>query len=110
MSLFVNPTQFGPSEDLDRYPRDIESDTRRCEELAVDVLFMPTALDMYGPAYHTFVDVEQISETLCGASRQGHFRGVATVVLKLFNIVGPSAAYFGNKDYQQLQVIDTMAR
>jgi len=110
VSLFVNPTQFGPTEDLDRYPRDIESDTRKCEELGVDVLFMPSASEMYGPRHHTFVDVEKISETLCGAARPGHFRGVATVVLKLFNIVEPSAAYFGTKDYQQLQVIKTMVR
>jgi pantoate--beta-alanine ligase len=110
VSLFVNPTQFGPHEDLAQYPRDIPSDTRMCADLGVEVLFMPDASEMYGPDCHTFVNVEKISESLCGASRPGHFRGVATVVLKLFNIVSPSAAYFGQKDYQQLQVIKTLVR
>jgi pantoate--beta-alanine ligase len=110
VSIFVNPTQFGPSEDLATYPRDLESDTDKCTALVADVLFTPTSTEMYGPGYRTFVEVEQTSEVLCGASRPGHFRGVATVVLKLFNIVEPDTAYFGRKDYQQLQVIKTMVR
>lgn len=107
-SIFVNPTQFGPGEDLDRYPRDLKADSRKCSDLGVDLLFKPTGTEMYGANYHTFVEVNKLSRVLCGASRPGHFRGVATVVLKLFNIVSPHAAYFGTKDYQQLQVIRTM--
>ena len=110
VSIFVNPTQFGPGEDLDRYPRDLEADSRKCTDLGTDLLFVPNSTEMYGSNYHTFVEVERLSGVLCGASRPGHFRGVATVVLKLFNIVSPAAAYFGTKDYQQLQVIRTMAR
>ena len=108
-TIFVNPTQFGPNEDLGRYPRDPEGDAKKCEAAGVDVLFIPEVSGMYGPDFQTYVTVEKISEPLCGASRPGHFRGVATVVLKLFNMVGPSTAYFGRKDYQQLQVIKTMA-
>jgi len=110
VSIFVNPTQFGPNEDLDRYPRDPESDSAGCEELGVDALFMPDVGDVYGADHQTFVTVENVSAPLCGASRPTHFRGVATVVLKLFNIVSPAEAYFGTKDYQQLQVIKTMVR
>jgi len=109
-SIFVNPTQFGPQEDLASYPKAPEADALKCEEAGVDALFLPTAAAMYGPDFHTYVDVERISAPLCGASRAGHFRGVATVVLKLFNILRPSAAYFGMKDYQQLQVIKTMVK
>lgn len=109
-SIFVNPTQFGPNEDLSTYPRDPEADSAKCAQVGVDALFMPAANDMYGPNFQTYVKVGEVGEPLCGASRPGHFRGVATVVLKLFNIVSPSAAYFGRKDYQQLQVIKTMAR
>jgi pantoate--beta-alanine ligase len=109
-SIFVNPTQFGPTEDLDSYPRDPESDSRKCEEVGVDALFMPEPDDVYGPGFQTSVSLTQVASPLCGASRPGHFQGVATVVLKLFNIVMPDAAYFGAKDYQQLQVIRTMAR
>jgi pantoate--beta-alanine ligase len=110
VSIFVNPTQFGPNEDLARYPRDPEADSIKCEELGVDVIFMPEVTEIYPPDFQTYVVVEEVSRHLCGAARPGHFRGVATVVLKLFNIVSPSAAYFGNKDYQQLQVIRTMVR
>lgn len=110
VSIFVNPTQFGANEDLSRYPRDPEADSIKCKELGVDVIFMPDVAEIYRPDFQTYVVVEEVSEPLCGAARPGHFRGVATVVLKLFNIVSPSAAYFGNKDYQQLQVIRTMVR
>ena len=109
-SIFVNPTQFGPREDFTTYPRDPEADSVKCRDAGVDALFMPEVEDMYGPESQTHVEVERVSAPLCGASRPGHFRGVATVVLKLFNIVAPTAAYFGAKDYQQLQVIKTMAR
>ena len=109
-SIFVNPTQFGPHEDLARYPRDPEADTRKLREAGVHVLFMPDAGEIYPPGFQTYVNVENVSGPLCGASRPRHFRGVATVVLKLFNIVQPTAAYFGMKDFQQLQVIKTMLR
>lgn len=109
VSLFVNPTQFGPTEDLDRYPRDLERDAKMTEDVGVDVLFTPTAEQMYPPGYQTYVDVEEMTKGLCGASRPGHFRGVATVVCKLFNIVMPHTAIFGEKDYQQLLVIKRMA-
>lgn len=110
VTIFVNPTQFGPNEDLDKYPRDPESDSAMCDELGVDAIFMPEPAEMYGPNYQTYVEVTKVSGPLCGASRPVHFRGVATVVLKLFNIVLPDNAYFGRKDYQQLQVIETMVR
>lgn len=109
-SIFVNPTQFGPNEDYGTYPRDPDADTRKCRDAGVDVLFMPGADDVYGSEFQTYVEVERVSRTLCGSARPGHFRGVATVVLKLFNMVLPDRAYFGMKDYQQLQVIRTMAR
>jgi pantoate--beta-alanine ligase len=108
-SIFVNPTQFGQNEDLSTYPCDPEADALKCRSVGVDVLFMPSAHEMYGPNYQTYVEVGSLSDPLCGASRPGHFRGVATVVLKLFNIVLPTAAYFGMKDYQQIQVIRKMA-
>jgi len=108
VSLFVNPTQFGPAEDLDRYPRDLKRDTALAREAGVDVLFTPAAEQMYPAGYQTFVSVEEVSQGLCGASRPGHFRGVATVVLKLFNIVMPHVAVFGEKDYQQLVVVKRM--
>ena len=110
VSIFVNPTQFGRNEDFGAYPRDPESDSLKCAQVGTDVLFMPEGTDIYGSNYQTYVEVEKVSEPLCGASRPGHFRGVATVVLKLFNIVQPTAAYFGQKDYQQLQVIKIMVR
>ncbi len=105
VSLFVNPTQFGPREDLDRYPRDLERDKALARQVGVDLLFTPDSPRMYPEGYQTFVSVEELSRGLCGASRPGHFRGVATVVLKLFNLIQPHLAVFGEKDYQQLAVI-----
>lgn len=109
VSIFVNPTQFGENEDLDKYPRDFERDRRLCENEKVDVLFFPSTKQMYRDSFLTFVSVEKITRTLCGLSRPTHFRGVATVVCKLFNIVEPHFAVFGQKDYQQVLVIKRMA-
>ncbi|SEF78856.1 pantothenate synthetase [Caloramator fervidus] len=108
VSVFVNPTQFGPNEDYDRYPRDEERDIKVCSEAGCDIMFIPNKDDMYGQDYSTYVEVLNLTEGLCGASRPGHFRGVATVVTKLFNIVKPTRAYFGQKDAQQLAVIKRM--
>jgi len=110
VSLFVNPIQFGPGEDLERYPRDEARDLELLEKEGVDYLFAPAAQALYAPDHSTFVDETALSLPLCGASRPGHFRGVCTVVLKLFHIIGPDRAYFGMKDYQQLQVIRRMVR
>ena len=110
VSIFVNPTQFGPNEDFERYPRDFERDERLCREVGVDVVFYPTADAMYPRPYLTYVNVEKLSETMCGASRPRHFRGVTTVVTKLFNIVQPHIAVFGQKDYQQSLIIRQMVR
>jgi len=110
LSIFVNPAQFGPGEDLDRYPRDLEGDTAKCRREDVDVVFAPDPADVYSPGFGTYVDVEGVSGVLCGASRPGHFRGVATVVSKLFNMVRPHRAYFGQKDYQQTVVIRKMVK
>ena len=109
VSIFVNPTQFGPGEDLERYPRDLERDARLAEGAGVDAIFNPGVEEIYPPGYCTYVDVERITERLCGFSRPGHFRGVATVVAKLFNIVKPDQAFFGQKDAQQVLVIQRMA-
>jgi pantoate--beta-alanine ligase len=109
LSIFVNPTQFGPAEDFDRYPKEIESDLQKARDLEVDITFIPNTKDIYPESYQTYVNVEEITKNLCGLSRPGHFTGVATVVLKLFNIVQPEIAIFGEKDYQQLQVIRRMA-
>lgn len=108
-SIFVNPTQFGPSEDFDAYPRDLERDRKVAVAAGVDVIFAPKASDMYPRGFQTFVDVEELTRHLCGASRPGHFRGVTTVVAKLLNIVMPHVALFGKKDFQQLAVIRRMA-
>jgi pantoate--beta-alanine ligase len=108
VSIFVNPTQFGPKEDYASYPRDTERDLAMLKKEKVGIVFMPDAEDMYPPRYSTWVDVEKVAERLEGAVRPGHFRGVATVVTKLFNIVEPTKAYFGQKDAQQLVVIKKM--
>lgn len=110
VSIFVNPTQFGVGEDFDEYPRSMEKDTAACLREGVDVIFAPTAEGMYPSPYLTYVNVEKITERLCGKSRPGHFRGVGTVVTKLFNIVAPDKAFFGQKDAQQLVVIRQMVR
>lgn len=109
VSIFVNPTQFGPQEDYQRYPRDLARDSQLVRETGGDILFVPSAEQMYPPGHSTFVEVEGLSQVLCGASRPGHFRGVATVVTKLFNIVKPHVAIFGQKDAQQAIVIRRMA-
>jgi len=109
VSLFVNPAQFGPGEDLDRYPREEERDARLAEEAGVDVLFAPAAEELYPEGYETWVDVGELGRRLEGEFRPGHFRGVATVCLKLFNIVRPERAYFGQKDVQQAAVVKRMA-
>jgi pantoate--beta-alanine ligase len=108
VSIFVNPAQFGPDEDFNVYPRDMEKDMRLLAELGVDVLFSPVLDVMYPAGYASFVEVEKLGSVLCGKSRLGHFRGVATIVLKLFNIVAPTCAYFGRKDAQQAIIIKKM--
>jgi pantoate--beta-alanine ligase len=108
VSIFVNPIQFGPNEDYSRYPRPLEQDLEICKRLGVDLVFAPSVEEMYPQPQLTFVEVSRVSEHLCGKFRPGHFRGVATVVLKLFNIVQPQVAYFGEKDMQQLEVIRRM--
>jgi pantoate--beta-alanine ligase len=109
-SIFVNPTQFGPKEDLGRYPRDLEGDMAKLATEGVDAVFAPEASEIYPPGEATRVHVARLTEPLCGTTRPGHFEGVATVVAKLFGLVGPSVAVFGTKDYQQLLVIRRMAR
>ncbi len=109
LSIFVNPIQFGKDEDLDRYPHDLERDCQIAEACGVDIVFIPTAAEMYPQGFQTGVSVRDIALPLCGGSRPGHFDGVATVVVKLFNIVRPDAALFGCKDYQQLAVIRRMS-
>lgn len=108
VSIFVNPMQFGPNEDLASYPRDLEKDARLCEEAGVDLIFHPQPEEMYAPGFCTYVDMNGLTTQLCGKSRPTHFRGVQTVVLKLFHIVTPDRAYFGQKDAQQLAVIRRM--
>lgn len=108
VSVFVNPTQFDPGEDYERYPRDLERDRKLAQGNGCDVLFVPTVEQMYPQGYSTYVEVEGLTEGLCGASRPGHFRGVTTVVTKLFNIVRPHLAVFGQKDAQQAVVIKRM--
>jgi pantoate--beta-alanine ligase len=110
VSLFVNPAQFDAREDLERYPRNEERDTRLAEEAGVDVLFRPAVEEMYPPGFQTWVEVEELSRPLEGRFRPGHFRGVATICCKLFNIVRPHRAYFGQKDAQQVAVVRRMVR
>ncbi|MBC8015482.1 MAG: pantoate--beta-alanine ligase [Sporomusaceae bacterium] len=108
VSIFVNPTQFGPNEDFAKYPRDLARDSEAAASAGVEVIFHPQAKDMYPEGYSSFVDIEGITQKLCGLSRPGHFRGVATVVNKLFNIVQPNKAFFGQKDAQQVLVLARM--
>lgn len=108
VSIFVNPTQFGPKEDLSKYPRPLRADLKICKEHGVNVVFVPSVKEMYGSDTVTIVNVERLSEPLCGRFRPGHFRGVATVCAKLFNIIGPDFAYFGQKDAQQLVIVKRM--
>lgn len=110
VSIFVNPLQFGANEDLNRYPRPYEEDKRLLTQEDVDVLFLPLVETFYPHDFQTYVTVEKLSQHLCGLSRPGHFRGVTTVVMKLFNIVMPHEAYFGKKDYQQYRIIERMVK
>src|SRR4030042_633898 len=110
VSLFVNPTQFGPNEDFKNYPRDFKRDGKMAEEVGVDVLFVPEAMEMSPPDHQTVVRVEKVTQNLCGKSRPTHFQGVTTVVMMLFEIVTPHVAIFGEKDYQQLVTVQQMAR
>ena len=108
VSIFVNPAQFAPGEDLERYPRSLEEDIRLLERCGVDLTFIPAVNEIYAPGFRTFVTVEGLSNKLCGGSRPTHFRGVATIVLKLLNVVGPKVAVFGQKDAQQAIIIRRM--
>ena len=110
VSIFVNPAQFGPGEDYNKYPRDLARDEKLLNEEGVDVLFSPSVNEIYPEGYRTYVNVDQISEALCGRSRPGHFRGVTTIVMKLFNIVKPDTVYLGQKDAQQAVIIKRMAQ
>lgn len=110
VSVFVNPMQFGPNEDLESYPRDFEKDSKLCESVGVDLIFHPEPSEMYADGFCSYVDMNGLTGELCGKSRPIHFRGVQTVVLKLFNIVKPDRAYFGQKDAQQLAVIRRMVK
>lgn len=110
VTIFVNPTQFGPQEDLSRYPRPLEADLKTCREVQADLVFIPSVEAIYPEGFATYVNVEGLSTILEGASRPGHFRGVATVVLKLFSILQPDIAFFGQKDFQQQALIRRMAR
>jgi pantoate--beta-alanine ligase len=110
LSIFVNPTQFAPGEDLARYPRDLEGDLAKAENACTDIVYLPEARDMYSPGYQTYVEVTELQRGLCGDRRPGHFRGVATVVTKLFCAVKPHVAIFGEKDYQQLAVVRRLVR
>ncbi len=108
VSIFVNPTQFGPGEDYDTYPRDEEADLQKCEEHDVSVVFLPSVEEMYPAGYKTYITVEDLGKYLCGASRPNHFRGVTTIVAKLFNVVLPDVAIFGQKDAQQARIIEQL--
>jgi pantoate--beta-alanine ligase len=109
-SIFVNPTQFGPTEDFAQYPRDMRRDLQLIQGVGVDICFTPTVAEIYPDGFQTYVEVERVTQNLCGASRPGHFRGVTTVVAKLFNIVKPHLALFGQKDYQQVVAIKQMVK
>jgi pantoate--beta-alanine ligase len=108
ISIFVNPTQFGPAEDYEQYPRDMQRDLKLAQKVGVDIVFTPSSQEMYPDGFQTSVEVEGVTQNLCGISRPGHFRGVTTIVAKLFNIVKPHLALFGQKDYQQLVTIKRM--
>ena len=108
VSIFVNPTQFGPNEDLSAYPRDFPRDEKLCQDADVAILFAPDAQEVYQPGFNTFVEPGELAKPLCGSFRPGHFRGVATVVSKLFNMVQPDVAFFGEKDFQQCAVVRRM--
>jgi len=108
VSIFVNPTQFGPEEDFNRYPRDLSRDAQILEKEGVNILFVPQTIEMYPEGYKTFVEVKDLQNLLCGESRPGHFRGVCTVILKLFNIIQPNMCFFGQKDAQQAVIIKKM--
>ena len=110
VSVFVNPIQFGPNEDLATYPRDLDRDSKMCEETGADLIFHPEKENMYDDDFCTYIDMDSVTKNLCGKTRPTHFRGVCTVVGKLFNIVAPDRAYFGQKDAQQLAVIRRMVR
>lgn len=110
VSIFVNPTQFAPGEDLDKYPRDFEGDELKCRTAGADAIYYPSAGEMYPEGYQTYVNVQEVSRGLCGASRPTHFRGVATICTKLFNAIKPHVAIFGQKDYQQLLVIQHLVK
>lgn len=110
VSIFVNPTQFGPKEDFAKYPRTLEADQRVCAEAGASLIFAPSVEEMYPEQSTAFVEVKELDEVLDGPARPGHFRGVCTIVLKLFNIVGPDVAHFGAKDYQQARIIRQMVR
>jgi pantoate--beta-alanine ligase len=109
VSIFVNPAQFGPNEDFKKYPRDLEKDSAYLEQAGIDCIFYPDAAEIYPPGYRTYVEVHGLQDRLCGKSRPGHFRGVVTIILKLFDIVGPDLAFFGAKDAQQVLIIEKMA-
>ena len=110
VSIFVNPTQFGPEEDFDTYPRDLDSDLAMCRQLGVDLVFQPGRDEVYPATHRTFVEVETVTSHLCGRFRPGHFRGVATIVLKLLNILQPDRAYFGEKDAQQTVIVRQLVK
>src|SRR4030042_456582 len=110
VSIFVNPIQFGPKEDFARYPRNFKKDCSFCQKAGADYIFFPSAEEMYEKDFKIFVEVQELGDVMCGRARPGHFRGVCTVVLKLFNIIRPNIAYFGQKDYQQLVIIKKMTK